>query len=520
MRIRDTWTGRVGIIMAVAGSAVGLGNFLRFPVQAVENGGGAFMIPYLVALLFLAIPLCWVEWAMGRAAGSAGHGSGPGIFNFFAPSRAARWFGALGILIPLLIYLYYIYIESWCLAFAFFALSGDLSKAVEADQVAGFLTSYQGVGSTDWFSNMSVAFIFFLITFAMNFFVVYLGVRRGIELVTKIATPILIALGIFIAYHVITLGAPDPAKPDWSSLRGFGFLWNPDLSALLNAKVWLAAAGQVFFTASVGLGLIITYASYLKKNDDIALSSLSAISINEFLEVIIGASIAIPAAYIFFGPSGAADIAASGGFNLGFVTMPIIFWKMPLSAFLAFFWFFLLFLAGVTSSISMLQPAIAFFEDELGWSRKKSVSVLFAFTFLASQPAIWFLAKGVLDTLDFWAGTFLVVIFAFGEALLFGWFFGAEDGFKEIQRSAAIKVPMIFKYIIKYVTPLYLGVILLVWLYQNGGSLIPSTSSPNFRYEVATLVGMALVFIILIALVEIADRRGAFSARAQKGGSR
>ncbi|MDH4185303.1 MAG: sodium:calcium symporter, partial [Nitrospinota bacterium] len=116
----------MGIILAVAGSAVGLGNFLRFPVQAAENGGGAFMIPYIVALLLLGIPLCWVEWTMGRAAGGRGHGSGPGILNVFWPHRAARWFGALGIFIPLMIYFYYVLIEAWCLGYAWHAISGSL----------------------------------------------------------------------------------------------------------------------------------------------------------------------------------------------------------------------------------------------------------------------------------------------------------------------------------------------------------------------------------------------------------
>ncbi|MBF0169928.1 MAG: sodium:calcium symporter, partial [Nitrospinae bacterium] len=193
---------------------------------------------------------------------------------------------------------------------------------------------------------------------------------------------------------------------------GLAFAWNPDFSALTDAKVWLAAAGQIFFTTSVGLGLIITYASYLKKDDDVALSSLTSISINEFMEVIVGASIAIPAAYIFFGPVGIAEIATGGAFNLGFVTMPVVFDKMPLSALLSFTWFFLLFLAGVTSSISMLQTGIAFLEDEFGLTRRGSVLALGIVTFLGAQPAIWFLDKGVLDLMDFWAGTLAIVVFA------------------------------------------------------------------------------------------------------------
>ncbi|MBF0169929.1 MAG: sodium:calcium symporter, partial [Nitrospinae bacterium] len=211
--LRDTWATRIGIILAVAGSAVGLGNFLRFPVQAAANGGGAFMIPYLVALLLLGIPLCWVEWAMGRAAGGYGHGSGPGILNIYWRSRVSRWFGTLAIFIPLVIYMYYVYIESWCLAFAWFSLDGSLAEAATKGEIKGFLSSYQGLTDDRWFSGLWVSYTFFLITFAANFWVIYFGVARGIEAVSKIAMPLLVILGFVIMARVLTLGTPDPSQP-------------------------------------------------------------------------------------------------------------------------------------------------------------------------------------------------------------------------------------------------------------------------------------------------------------------
>jgi len=507
--VRENWASRIGIILAVAGSAVGLGNFLRFPVQAAQNGGGAFMIPYIIALLLLGIPLCWVEWTMGRAAGAKHHGSGPGILNVFWPGRPARYFGALGIFIPLMIYFYYVYIESWCLAYAWFAISGSLEKAAGAGEMKGFLSAFQGLADNQWFSGVGAAYGFFLFTFFFNFFVIYHGVARGIEGISKVAMPILAVLGVFIMFRVVTLGAPDLARPEWSVNGGFGFLWNPDFAALANAKVWLAAAGQIFFTTSVGLGLIITYASYLRKNDDVALSGLSSISINEFMEVIIGASIAIPAAFVFFGPVGAQEIATGGAFNLGFVTMPMVFDKMPLTALLGFMWFFLLFLAGVTSSISMLQPGIAFLEDEFGLNRKQSVAILLALTFIASQPAIFYLDKGVLDMMDFWAGTFAIVLFATGEVIIFGWIYGVDKGFTQLHHGADIRVPSIFKFVIKYVTPAYLIIILSYWFYQDGidNLLLRKVSEANFPYAVATMLGMAAFLGILIIAVEVAWRR-------------
>lgn len=506
---RENWGSRIGIILAVAGSAVGLGNFLRFPVQAAQNGGGAFMIPYIFALILLGIPLCWVEWTMGRAAGGRGHGSGPGILNVFWNHRFARYFGTLGIFIPLMIYFYYVYIESWCLAYAWFAMSGSLGAAAEAGEAKGFLTAFQGLADNQWFSGISTAYIFFLITFIINFYIISRGVVRGIELISKIAMPILVVLGIVIMFRVLSLGTPDPARPDWNLMGGLGFMWNPDFSALTDAKVWLAAAGQIFFTASVGLGLIITYASYLKEKDDVALSGLSSISINEFMEVVIGASIAIPAAFIFFGPVGIKEIASGGAFNLGFVTMPMIFDQMPMAALLGFMWFFLLFLAGVTSSISMLQPAIAFLEDEFGFTRKRSVTFLGIFTFIAAQPAIFFLDKGVLDMMDFWAGTLAIVLFATGEVIIFGWVYGIDKGFDQLHHGADIKVPKIFKFVVKYVTPTYLIIILSYWFYQDGmdNLLLRKVSDANFPYALATMIGMALFMVGLIAMVEIAWRK-------------
>ncbi len=507
---RERWASRTGIILAVAGSAVGLGNFLRFPVQAAQNGGGAFMIPYIIALLLLGIPLCWVEWTMGRAAGGRGHGSGPGILNMFWDHKISRYMGALGIFIPFMIYIYYVYIESWCLAFAWFSLTGSLDESATAGEAGAFLSAYQGLAENQWFTGLSVAYIFFLITFVVNFAVIYRGLSRGIEIISKIAMPILAILGVVIMVRVLTLGTPDPANPDWNINGGMGFMWNPDFSALTSAKVWLAAAGQIFFTTSVGLGLIITYSSYLKKDDDVALSGLTSVSINEFMEVIIGASIAIPAAFIFFGPVGITDIANGGSFNLGFVTMPMVFNKMPLSQILAFMWFFLLFLAGVTSSISMLQPGIAFMEDELQYSRKKSVAILGGLTFIGSQPAIFFIDKGVLDLMDFWAGTFAIVLFATCEVIIFAWVFGIEKGFTAMHEGADIRVPSFFKFIIKYVTPTYLITILLVWVWQDAANFIPKPSDENFGYAIATLAGMLGVIGFLIVAIEKAYKRGAF----------
>ncbi len=284
---------------------------------------------------------------------------------------------------------------------------------------------------------------------------------------------------------------------------------NPDFSALKSARVWLEAAGQIFFTLSVGIGVILTYASYLSKGDDVVLSGLTAATTNEVAEVILGGSIVIPAAFVFFGPVDIRSIAQSGVFNLGFVTMPLVLNKLPLAAILGFVWFFLLFLAGITSSVSLAQPAVAFLEDEFDINRKKAVTIFGIISFLLCQPAIFFLSRGVVDELDFWGGTFFLVLFATIETILFAWVFGMEKAWDEIHKGADMRVPKVYKFIIKYVTPLFLFVILGMWFVQEWLPIIflKNVSLGNRPFILGTRIGLFLIFLILAVLVKLAWRR-------------
>jgi SNF family Na+-dependent transporter len=466
---REQWGSKLGVILAVAGSAVGLGNFLRFPAKAVLNGGGAFMIPYFVAFLLLGIPLMWVEWTLGRMGGQRGHGTAPGMFDKLdGTGRWAKYLGTIGVLGPFIILIYYMYIESWTLAYAWYSFTGHLPFGAGQVEMKAFLSGYQGLAQNQYFFSLGPALFFFAITFLINFAFIYRGVQGGIEKLSKYGMPVLIGIGILLAVRVLSLGTPDPLIPELSVKNALGFVWNPDFSQLSNARVWIEAAGQIFFTLSVGIGVILTYASYLKKNDDVALSGLTASATNEFCEVILGGSIVIPAAFIFLGgASGALTAAQSGTFNLGFVTMPMIFGKIPLGFIFSGLWFLLLFIAGITSSVSLIQPAISFLEDELKWNRKKSVLALGAVSLAACLPAIFFLGHGFVDELDFWGGTLFLVVFAAIEIILFSWVFGIEKGWKEMHQGAQMRIPAIYKPIIKYVTPAYLLILLGVWSYQQ-----------------------------------------------------
>lgn len=519
-KTRDSWGSRLGIIMAIAGSAIGLGNFLRFPAKVASNGGGAFMIPYFVSLFLLGIPLMWIEWTLGRYGGGFEHGTAPGIFHsLWQKNRFIKYFGVIGIFGPLVIFIYYIYIESWTLAYSFFALFGKYAKLSEQAAMKSFLSGFQGLEHNQYFNGLGWAYLFFLITFILNIAVIYHGIKGGIERLCKWAMPLLFIFAVILLVRVFTLGAPDAAKPGWNVLGGLGFLWNPDFSALKSAKVWLEAAGQIFFTLSVGIGVILTYASYLKKGDDVVLSGLSASSTNELAEVILGGSIIIPAAFAFFGPQDIKSIAQSGAFNLSFITMPLVLNKLPMAAIFGFSWFFLLFLAGITSSVSLAQPAVAFLEDEFEINRKRSVSIFAIAVFVLTQPAIFFLGRGVVDELDFWGGTFFLVVFATIEVILFAWVFGMERAWDEIHKGADMRVPKIYKFIIKYITPLFLFFILGMWLWQEWLPIIlmKNVSADNQPFILATRMGLLAIFLVLAVLVKIAWRKRSKNKREGVG---
>ena len=509
LKKREAWGSRLGVILAVAGSAIGLGNFLRFPVQAAQNGGGAFLIPYFVSLLILGLPLMIIEWTLGRYGGKHGYGTAPSIFAVATRNHYLKYFGVVGIFAPVVIFVYYTYVESWLLGYAFMSLFGDLmSAAKDGTGAKDFLMAYQGIVQNSWFHGLSTSYIFFMITFAVNFFIVYKGIKGGIEYFSKIAMPILISLGVLLALRVLFLGAPTLAHPDWNLVNGLGYLWNPDFSALKSGQTWMAAAGQIFFTLSLGQGVILTYASYLDKKDDVVVSGLTSSSLNEFAEVILGGSIVIPAAFMFMGPAALSEIAKSGSFNLGFVTMPQIFHFIHFGTILAFLWFVMLFFAGITSSIAMLQPAVAFVEDEFQTSHKKATLTIIIFTFIATQATIFGIGHGVMEELDFWGGTFALVVLATIEVVIFGWVFGIDKAWKEVHKGADIQVPKFFKFIIKYVTTTFLFIILATWTVQKAVPILKMEGVPaeDKLWLLGTRIGLLAFLVLLIVLVNLAWR--------------
>ncbi|CAN5126220.1 sodium-dependent transporter [soil metagenome] len=456
---KQAWGSRVGLILAMAGNAVGLGNFLRFPVQAVQNGGGAFIIPYLVCFLLMGIPLLWIEWSMGRFGGRLGYHSTPFILDSIVKRRFWKYFGVFGIFTNISVAAYYCYIESWTMAYVYHSVVGTFQDMSQI-QVADFFTSYTTIG----ISTTGIPFeavIFFVVCILLNTYILSRGLD-GVEKAAKIGMPLLILFGLILAVRGWTLGdsGATAEHPDASAIDGLNFLWTPQYDSLTNPKVWLAAAGQIFFTLSLGMGSIHCYASYLKSKDDIALNAVSAGFMNGFVEVVLGSSIVIP---IAAGYLGLDWVKENAGFGMAFQTMPYLFNNLGhvLAAVAGLMWFGLLFFAGITSSLAMGTPWMGFMRDEFGWTSRKGAWSFGGIVLLLGLPTVFFFNYGVFDEDDYGAGTVSLVVFAFAEVIIFVTVFGVDRGFNEINSGGDIKVPVVFKYIIKYVTPVLIGVVFL-----------------------------------------------------------
>jgi neurotransmitter:Na+ symporter, NSS family len=464
---KEQWGSRVGLILAMAGNAVGLGNFLRFPVQAVQNGGGAFIIPYLICFLLMGIPLLWMEWAMGRHGGREGNHSTPFIFDALGKRALWKYLGVFGIFTNVAVACYYCYIESWTLSYMFHSVVGTFSDLTQGESAYFFLKYIDAGQSSTGIPYEGV--VFFLLCLGLNTYILSTGLS-GIEKVAKIGVPMLILFGLILAVRGLTLGTSGAteAVPDANAWDGINFLWTPQFDSLSNPKVWLAAAGQIFFTLSLGMGTIHCYASYVESKGDIALNATTSGFTNEFVEVVLGSMIVIPIAAGYLGIDWVLDNA---GFGMAFQTMPYLFqqWGPILAKFAGFFWFGLLFFAGITSSLAMGTPWIGFLKDEFKVPHKKAalsfglVVLMFGLpTVLGyvvdydSEGRISFLTQPIFDEYDYWAGTVGLVFFALAEAILFAWIFGINKGWKEITLGSDIQIPKVFKFIIRFVTPVML----------------------------------------------------------------
>src|SRR5437773_2991873 len=248
--------------------------------------------------------------------------------------------------------------------------------------------------------------------------------------------------------------------------------------------------------------MILNYASYLKERDDIALSGFTASATNELFAVGFGGLITITAAFVFLGASG-----IGGRFGLGFQTFPVVFQQMGgAGRWIGFAWFFLLFLAAITSSISMLQPAKAFFEEALGISSGKAIAYVSIICALGSLWVIWFSKNTVaLDTMDFWVGTFCIFVLATVQIVCFGWVWGLRNGATELDQGALMRIPRFFLFVMKYIAPAYLLVVLIGFSYSNFGTALSKTTGDPVALW--TLLIIVAVIVLLVAVLMTGERR-------------
>lgn len=512
---KEEWSGRIGVILAVAGSAVGLGNFLRFPGLAAQYGGGAFMVAYALMLVLVGVPVAWAEWSLGRRGGQFGSHCAPGVFWYLTKgSRLWKFLGVLAVLGPSSVAFYYMVVEAWCFGY-FWKMLTEPEVFTTAEGTAETFRSFTGMYG-DGEALLSNNGLIWLVggVLLVNLGIIYRGISKGIELFFRWFMPVLLLISVLLLVRILCLGTPDPNYPDRSIEQGLGYMWNPDkvlveekspdsgewktvsmVSAsrqgameeavaqvelsqgsmrlqhmtlwvgLKNIELWVAAAGQVFLSLSVGTGLILTYASYVKKKDDIALSAVSAAASNEVCEVGLAGMMTVPAAVAFLGVAGAAG---QGTFALGFMVLPQAFAKMGGSVVFGSLFFLLLSLAAVTSSISLMQVGLSFIEEFMGLTRKMAVVVQGFFAGTGTLVVAWF-SKDMLamDSYDFFIGTLCFFMSAMVMMILFSWKLSVDDGLRDLNEGSAMSIPRIYRFIMKFVTPTFLLSIFLFWLAQN-----------------------------------------------------
>lgn len=357
---RENWTSRSGFIIAAVGSAVGLGNIWRFPYVAYENGGGAFLIPYLIALITAGLPLLFLDYAVGHRASSSPPKAYRKLF------RGGETLGWWQVCVCIIIGLYYASVLTWAGSYVYFSVG----QMWGSDPESFFFKTYLQTTESKGFDLNFVSHIFWPIVgiWALTLIILFGGVKKGVELSNKIFMPLLFVLFTILVIQSLRLPG---------AVQGLNAFFTPNWSAMMDYKVWLAAYGHTFFSLSVGFGIMVTYASYLKPKTDLTGSGLIVGFANASTEILAG--IGIFAALGFMAHSAGTNVqdVVSGGIGLAFIAFPKIISSLGAGGDLFGILFFLsLFVAGISSMVSILEVPIAAMMDKLKWSRKKAVSII------------------------------------------------------------------------------------------------------------------------------------------------
>lgn len=421
------------MLLAMVGSAVGLGNIWRFPYLVGVHGGAAFIILYVIFVFLLSLPLLLSEFIIGRASRLNAYGA----YDKLAPNTIWRYVGFLSVLSPFLIIAYYDVVGGWSLHYFFEACAMSFSQSSE---IAGMFSNH--ISSP--FAPLFTMGLFLLMTCV----VVLMGVQSGIERFGKIMMPLLFFVILAIAIWVITLpGASEGVK----------YLFKPDFSKV-TGKTLVAAMGQAFFSLSLGCGTMLTYASYAKKSDNIGSSSLQ-IAFADLLFAILASCAILPGVFAF-------GVDPGEGPGLIFETLPMMFAAMPLGSLVAIFFFLAVLIAALTSTISMLEVVIAYLVEEHHASRKAAVwgcfSVLFLLGVLCSMSFgplkdVTILGKTIFDCFDFLAANILMPFGGILACVFVGWKMKKPDVYAELTNEGSLRFmskiyPLIY-FFIRYVAP-------------------------------------------------------------------
>ena len=439
MKQKNSFSGKIGFILAAAGSAVGLGNLWRFPYHAAKYGGGSFLLIYLILTVTFGFALMVTEIAIGRKTGKSA------LYAF--KDLNSKW-GVVGVLasaVPIIILPYYCVIGGWVVKYAFVYLTGSASEAVADDYFSGFIS--QTGEPILWFV------IFVLATTA----VILLGVNKGIENISKILMPLLVVLSIVIAVFVITRpGAKD----------GIIYYLKPELSRL-SANAFLAALGQLFYSMSLAMGIMITYGSYLPKDEDIE-SSVRNIEIFDTGIAFLAGLMIVPSVFVF---SGGDQAALQKGPTLMFVTLPKVFDSMKGGHIIGAVFFILVLFAALTSSISIMETVVSIFVDRFSKSRKMVTICVTIYAILMALPSslgfgvlsdINIKGLSILDMFDFLSNSVLMPIVAFFTCVFVGYIVKPKTVIDEVVSSSdRFKSEKLYVILIKYVSPVLLLLILI-----------------------------------------------------------
>jgi NSS family neurotransmitter:Na+ symporter len=441
---RDGFGSKLGVIAAAAGSAIGLGNICRFPCELGENGGAAFLLVYLIVVIFLGIPVMLTELVIGRRSQS----NTVGAFKKLAPHSKWPIIGYLGVLSSLLIFASYSVVAGWTLEYIFKAATNSF----KGENLAVIEQSFKTFHNTGWLNVLLQAIFIFL-----TGLVVFKGVQNGIEKYSKILMPMLLVILVVLAIRSITLpGAKE----------GLSFLFHPDFSKITGDTL-IGAMGQGFFSLSLGMGALITYGSYVKKDDNLTSTAFS-VMISDTLVAVLAGLVIFPAAFTF-------GVKPEAGMDLVFSTLPMLFNQMAGGYWFCLIFFILLAIAGLTSTIAMLEVVVAYLSEELHLSRKKATVIasaatlfigLFASLSLMDHTPLKIDGFAFNDFLDFLTANILLPVGGLLIVIFLGWRLGKTEFFDEVTNGGQRKSPLkhIVFFIIRYLAPLAVAVILIAGL--------------------------------------------------------